>query len=355
MKKSLNHWSFYVVLTWVIISLFAPILASENKWFIGKSTVNSPIPFHPNTIDYDAVLVEPIFLLPSSKDSHNHLLGTDEMGRDVLSQIIYGSRTALIVGFFSMLLAALFGIILGSIAAYYGDRNRKANSLKLSIQTILSLFLISYVVYVIPWQHGNQFNNIISLLIVVAIICMFLFLVRKLTAKFGRDIFLPIDLIIGRLIELFESIPILFLLLSLSTIFKPSVNSVIFCIALVAWPTIAKFCRAEFLKVQNEPFIENAKALGVSNSSIILKHILPNALAPTLITLVFGISAAILLESTLSFLGFGFATNVASWGKVLAGARSNYEAWWLALFPGIMIFITILSLSTLAKRLQKLN
>jgi peptide/nickel transport system permease protein len=112
-------------------------------------------------------------------------------------------------------------------------------------------------------------------------------------------------------------------------------------IGLIGWTSIARFIRAELLRIRNLSYIEAARAMGFSEFQILLKHAIPNALGPVLITLAFGIASAILLESTLSFLNIGVSDEDVSWGKLLSYARQREEAWWLAVFPGLAIFITV--------------
>ena len=142
------------------------------------------------------------------------------------------------------------------------------------------------------------------------------------------------------------------LLALLAIIAKPSIQSLILILAFLIWPTVARFSRAEMLKIREEDYIHSGKVLGLSDLRIIFKHALPNALAPIMVVVAFGISGAILLEATLSFLGLGLAFDEVSWGSLLSEARKNFKAWWLALFPGIAIFLTIASFNIIGDRIQ---
>ena len=137
------------------------------------------------------------------------------------------------------------------------------------------------------------------------------------------------------------SIPTLFLIISVVAIVKPSLFIVMAVIGFTSWTGIARFIRAELLRVRSIEYIEAANALGFSEFRIIFRHAIPNALSPVLISVAFGIASAILIESTLSFLGVGVPVETLTWGSMLSSARQSPSAWWLAVFPGFAIFITV--------------
>ncbi len=221
------------------------------------------VPYLPTNLDYTAR-----FQSPGSK----HILGTDQIGRDVLSGMIHGTRIALSVGLISMGIAVLIGVFVGAIAGYYGG---------------------------------------------------------------------AIDIIVQRLIEIMMTIPMFFLIITVVAFYPGGgIWIIMFVIGLTSWPGVARFTRAEFLKVRNMDYVTAAEALGFSSLRTIFKHVLPNAIAPVLVITAFGIASAILTESALSFLGFGSATTV-SWGSILSVARGATYAWWMAVFPGTAIFITV--------------
>ncbi|MEI8134115.1 MAG: ABC transporter permease [bacterium] len=152
-----------------------------------------------------------------------------------------------------------------------------------------------------------------------------------------------VDMIISRLIELVITFPVFFLIITVVAMFQTgSIWLVMILIGLVSWPSIARFTRGEFLRVRNMEYVSAATALGLSNKRVIFRHVLPNSLAPVLVTSAFGIASAILTEAGLSFLGFGVPPTIVTWGSVLNDARGNITAWWLAVFPGFMIFISVL-------------
>lgn len=277
-----------------------------------------------------------------------HWLGTDRLGRDVAAGMIAGTRTAMLVGLISMSIATIIGVVLGAIAGFFGDDRLKIpifTLVLLPIGIFLGIFY-GFIVRTVTIQESEYL--LVELLksgaIFFAIVGFFIllgYLPQKLNLL-TKSITLPLDLIIMRLIEVFNSIPALLLILAFVAIIKkPSIVYVMLIIGLIRWTGIARFMRAETLKIKQLEYIEAARALGFSNWRILFKHVMPNALTPVLTTIAFGIAGAILTESALSFLGIGVDPNAVTWGSLLRNARSDFNAWWLAIFPGIAIFITV--------------
>ena len=167
----------------------------------------------------------------------------------------------------------------------------------------------------------------------------------------SKKVNLPVDIIISRFIEIFNSVPRLLLIFSIVILIRPSLSLVIAMIGFTSWTEIARFVRAEMLRIRNLEYIESATALGYSKRRIILLHALPNALPPVLISISFGIAGAILTESSLSFLGIGVPIDTLTWGKLLSSAREAPQAWWLAIFPGLAIFITVIAFNLIGEGL----
>lgn len=156
---------------------------------------------------------------------------------------------------------------------------------------------------------------------------------------FGKKVSVPVDIIISRLIELMLSIPTLFLIISIAAISKPSIFTVMAIIGFTSWTGIARFIRAELLRIRSLEFIEAAYALGFKERRILLKHAIPNALSPVFVAIAFGIASAILIEATLSFIGIGVPAETVTWGSLLSAARQSSGAWWLAIIPGFCHFL----------------
>jgi peptide/nickel transport system permease protein len=213
-----------------------------------------------------------------------HILGTDALGRDVLSRLIWGSRVSLKVGFVAVGLATAIGLLLGAAAGYYGGL---------------------------------------------------------------------IDGLIMRFCDLMLCFPSMFLILAVIAMLEPSVWNVMAVIGLTSWMGVARLVRAEFITLKNRDFTLAARALGASDLRLILHHLLPNALAPVLVSATLGVAGAILLESGLSFLGLGVQPPTATWGVMLADGKDYLDrAWWLSFYPGLAILITVLSYNLVGEGLR---
>ena len=162
-----------------------------------------------------------------------------------------------------------------------------------------------------------------------------------------------VDMLISRVIEIMLCFPTFFLILAILAFVGPSIYNIMIVIGLTGWTGIARLIRGEFLKLKNQEFVVAAKACGASDARTIFKHILPNALAPVLVSASFGVASAILVESSLSFLGFGVPPYVPSWGEILSGSREYMDvAWWLTIAPGVAIFVTITAYNLVGEGLR---
>jgi peptide/nickel transport system permease protein len=248
-----------IVLTLFIVAVSAPLIS----------------PFNPDDIDRHHVLEPP---------GLHHLMGTDDLGRDVLSRMIWGARISLAVGFVAIGIATIIGTILGAISGYYGG-----------------------------W----------------------------------------FDRIIMRFIDIMLSIPTFFLILAVIAFIGPSIWNIMIVIGLTAWMGVARLVRAESLSLKEREFVLAAKAIGASDFRIIYKHIMINSMSPVLVSAVLGIAGAVLVESALSFLGIGVQPPTPSWGNILTLGKDNIEiAWWLSLYPGLAILITVLSYNLFGEGLR---
>lgn len=163
-----------------------------------------------------------------------------------------------------------------------------------------------------------------------------------------------VDMVISRLIDVLLCVPTLVLILAmLSIIERPSIFHLMAVIGLTRWESIARLTRGEVMRIKSCDYVLAARALGASWSRILFRHILPNALAPAFVTIAFGIANAVLLESALSFLGFGSSPDTPSWGRTLDSWRANKECWWLAVFPGLAIFLTVLAYNLVGDGFQE--
>jgi peptide/nickel transport system permease protein len=162
------------------------------------------------------------------------------------------------------------------------------------------------------------------------------------------------DTLISRFTEVVMCIPTLVLIIALMALIKePTIWHMMAIIGLTGWTSIARLTRAEFLRLKESDFVAAARVLGAGHTRIIFRHILPNALAPVLVPITFGIASAIFVESALTFLGFGPPPPNASWGDLLKDGRSNYDLWWLIVFPGLAVFMTVLAYNLIGEGIQE--
>lgn len=258
-KNPLSVAGLIVILILSTIAILAPVIS----------------PYNPTAIDVNNVLLQP---------SISHPFGTDELGRDVLSRMIWGSRVSLKVGFIAVGIAILIGCIVGSIAGYYGK---------------------------------------------------------------------AVDAILMRFVDVMLAFPTFFLILAVIAIVEPGISTIMIVIGVTGWMDVARLVRAEFLTLKEREFISAARAIGASDFRIIFRHILPNALSPVFVAATFGIAGAILIESSLSFLGLGVQPPEPSWGNILTSGKDNITvAWWLSVYPGLAILFTVLSYNLVGEGLR---
>lgn len=248
-----------VVLILFFISLLAPLIS----------------PYDPSAINAWKVLSPP---------SWQHWLGTDELGRDVLSRILYGSRVSLKVGFVAVGIAVSIGTVVGLVSGYYSGL---------------------------------------------------------------------VDATLMRFVDVMLCFPAFFLILAIITFLEPSIWYIMMVIGLTGWMGVARMVRAETLSIREMDYILAARCIGCSNTRIIFRHILPNAISPVLVSATLGIAGAILTESALSFLGIGVQPPTPSWGNILTSGKDYIEfAWWLSLFPGLAILVTVLAYNLLGEGIR---
>jgi len=238
-------------------------------------------PYDPLTVDYGAMLARP---------SWEHWLGTDAFGRDVLSRIIYGARTALLVGFLASFVGSTLGAVIGVVSAYFGGR------VDMVIQRFMDVLL--------------AFPIIVLALAVVAVLGKFL--------VGGLDL------------------------------------NLIVAIAIPMVPKVARVVRASALAVREMPYIDAARAAGYSDARIIFRHIVPNVVAPYLIMFTAFVAQAILLEASLSFLGLGVTEPTPAWGLMLSGSSAEFyrEAPWMIVFPGVAISLAVFAFNLFGDSLR---
>jgi peptide/nickel transport system permease protein len=259
-RRPLGALGAAVVVLMIVVAVFAGVLA----------------PYDPVAVDFGAMLARP---------SAQHWLGTDAFGRDVMSRLVYGSRTALFVGFGAALIGATAGAVLGVGSAYFGGR---------------------------------------------------------------------LDLYLQRLMDIFLSFPLIILALAIVAILGNALHNVIMAITIPMIPRCALVIRSSALSIREMPYVDAARAGGFGHTRIILRHMLPNVMAPYLILLTAFLGQAILLESSLSFLGLGVQEPTAAWGLMLRGAAVEFaeSAPWMAIFPGLAISLAVFAFNLFGDSLR---
>lgn len=322
------------------------------------------------TLDYDFVLWPPIPYGSSEQDASNpsvspggnqeikngwwrHWFGTDVLGRDLLAGMIHATRIDLSIGIVAMGVAALIGILLGSLAGFFGDTKLKISRgrliLNLGFLFVAWFYAFSARSFAISDAAASSFGAMIVQLLISFIIFGTIMGIANLLSNmlkrisfFAKKIALPLDITISRAIEVVVSVPVIFLIIMiLAIVEKGSIFWVMVIIGLTRWTGIARFIRAELLRIRSLEYIEAANALGFSQLKILVKHAIPNSLAPVFIAIAFGIASTILIEAFLSFIGLGVPPDVPTWGSLLNAGRQSPTEWWMALFPGLAIFITV--------------
>jgi peptide/nickel transport system permease protein len=259
LNNPLSKAGFIIIVAVFLLAMLAPFIA----------------PYDPDDINVKAILIEPCW---------QHWMGTDGLGRDVLSRMLFGGRISLLVGLVAVGISTIIGIILGAIAGYYRG-----------------------------W----------------------------------------VDTFIMRLVDVMLSIPSFFLILAVIAFLTPSIYNVMIVIGLTSWMGVTRLVRAEFLSLSGREFVQASRALGAKDVRLIFTHLLPNSLTPIIVSSVLGVAGAVLLESGLSFLGLGVQAPQASWGNILTDGKDYIQfAWWLSLFPGLAILITVLGYNLLGEGLR---
>jgi peptide/nickel transport system permease protein len=250
---------FIIIVSVFILAMLAPLIS----------------PYDPNNIDVKAILLQP---------SWQHWMGTDGLGRDVLSRMLHGGRISLLVGLVAVGIATAIGIVLGAISGYYRG-----------------------------W----------------------------------------VDTLIMRLVDVMLSIPSFFLILAVIAFLTPSIWNIMIVIGLTSWMGVTRLVRAEFLSLSSREFVMASRTLGAKDARLIFTHLLLNSLTPIIVSAVLGVAGAVLMESGLSFLGLGVQAPQASWGNILTDGKEYIQfAWWLSLFPGLAILITVLGYNLLGEGLR---
>jgi peptide/nickel transport system permease protein len=306
----------------------------------------APVPFSYNTIDLDAGTFVPPGASAASLRGATHWLGTDSLGRDVLAGMVRGCRVSLVIGFGAMLLALLLGVPLGAVAGYAGNAGWRMTWGQLIL--VVMLAAAGIIVGYSPLRSGLK----IVVQGLVAGIAIGILLLRKPVERGGAAF--PADRAVMALISILDGFPGLFLILIVLAVLPvQGWLAVTLVLAGLRWPVMARYMRAEVLKARSMPHIQSAKLLNLPDRRILWAHIVPYALRPVLVSFIFGVASAIVAESSLSYLGIGLAADELNWGRLLAQARNHGDAWWLVVFPGAAISMTLIALHVIAEAWER--
>ncbi len=280
-----------------------------------------------------------------------YLLGTDDLGRDLSSRMLQGSWVALWVGFVAVGIAVVIGIFLGGIAGYYGNNRIRLGHLLCPI--LLGGGILSLVT-------GNIGTGLLLIFLGIGIGSLLILRgnsMGKDRVPWGLSVLLlnlfSVDVFITGLIDIMLCFPSFFLILTVVALLPGNMYNIMAVIGLTSWMGAARFIRAEFLSLRELDFVTAARALGVSDWRIIFRHMVPNAMAPVLVSATIGIATAILTEAGLSFLGFGVPPPHATWGNILSDGKDFlFDAPWLTFVPGFAILIVVLAFNLFGEGLR---
>lgn len=260
MKKILCKFWFIVLLIIILMSIIAPVICK----------------FNPSEVNLNQVLLKPNSI---------HIMGTDNVGRDIFSRILYGGRVSLSIAIFSVMISTIIGIVYGGISGYFGG--------------IIDSFMM-------------------------------------------------------RILDAFLSIPSLVVMLAFQSIVRGGVLSMILIIGFTGWLKTARIVRAQFISIKNKNYVKVAKVLGTPTIKIMINHLLKNSISAILVVSILNCSEAVFMEVSMSFLGIGVKEGIPSWGNMLNNAQSDIlaGAWWVALFPGLFIIVSMLSINFIGDEIK---
>jgi len=280
-----------------------------------------------------------------------YLLGTDDLGRDLTSRMLQGSWVALWVGFVAVGIAVVIGIFLGGIAGYYGNN-------RIRLGHFLSPILLGGGI--LSLVTGNIGTGLLLIFLGIGIGSLLILRgnsMGKDRVPWGFSVLLlnlfSVDVFVTGLIDIMLCFPSFFLILTVVALLPGNIYNIMAVIGLTSWMGAARFIRAEFLSLREQDFVTAARALGVSDWRIIFRHMVPNAMAPVLVSATIGIATAILTEAGLSFLGFGVPPPHATWGNILSDGKDFlFDAPWLTFVPGFAILIVVLAFNLFGEGLR---
>jgi peptide/nickel transport system permease protein len=327
------------------------------------AAVFAPVPFSPGEIVYGQRTTfanqRPGAVHPGLARPFRHWLGTDADGRDVAAGLISGARVALVTGATAMSLAFALGLVLGALAGYCGDDRLRLPRGALALG-LLALPLAWFYATVpgLPADGPSTGRGLVAAAGFLAVVGLAAALGRwlgRIVPAFGRPVTVPADLLIMRLAELFNAVPKLIVVIVIAGAYEnPSRLLMIALLGVLSWTSVARYVRAELLRVRELEYVTAARGFGLRERRVLLRHALPNALGPALIAFAFGIGNAIVLEAALSLLGYGSPQpGSMSWGTLLESVRTAPGNWWVVLPAGLAIGLTVMAFHFVGEALAR--
>ncbi|MBC6696885.1 ABC transporter permease [Hymenobacter sp. BT190] len=268
--------------------------------------------------------------------TNGHLLGTDSQGHDVLGGLIYGARTTLLVSVPATLLATALGMLVGGAAGFWGDTGLRVPRFTLLTSSGAALL------YLTIGAPAASLAAIWWPMLLSASVAGAALLARGRALQ--QTVAIPVDTFVSMGIVALAALPRLVLVLVAAAATEPNTTTVIALLVLVSWPGPARLMRAETRRIQQLPYLEAGRALGLPTSRLLLQHILPNCWRVLRTSLPITVAALVGLETTLSFLGIGLPPELPSWGRILAASRLSPASWWLIVFPVFALLLTMLAI-----------
>jgi peptide/nickel transport system permease protein len=347
-KNRIALWGFIIFVLFFVVAVCGLIL----------TTGDSPV-LDPAKVSLSEKLLGP--LSPVNKDMvksidrpmfNYYFLGTDDLGRDVFARMMQGAWVSLTVGFVAVGIAVFIGIVMGGMAGYYG-------TVRINFMQVLSMIaFFTSMVFLASGRKDMALNFFLAAFLFMAFSAIYYFVSVRGGVSLGgvRILFfetISVDSLIMRFVDIMLCFPSFFLILTVVAILPASIYNIMIIIGLTSWMGTTRFVRAEFLSLREQDFVSAAKAMGISDISIIFRHMIPNAIAPVLVSATIGIATAILTEAGLSFLGFGVPPPHATWGNVLSdGKRFIFDAPWLTYIPGLSILVVVLAFNLFGEGLR---
>jgi peptide/nickel transport system permease protein len=337
---------FFFIL-FLAIAIIGAILTEGNDPFLDPALVRLQEKLRPPLAKPNLERLQPNEIPPLGI----YVFGTDDLGRDVFARMLQGSWVSLTVGFVAVGIAIIVGIFLGGVAGYYGQRHIRID------QLIAAVFLTAGTILLITdliWAG--------AVFLLCGLACILISILTKKSSRsktkpawtrFWYFNTLSIDTLVMRFVDIMLCFPSFFLILTVVALLPSSIYNIMIIIGLTSWMGTTRFVRAEFLSLREQDFVAAARALGLKNFRIIFRHMMPNAVAPVLVSATIGIASAILTEAGLSFLGFGVQPPRATWGNILSSGKGFiFDAPWLTFVPGIAILVVVLSFNLFGEGLR---